>query len=81
MRRTRDLCGTVVEKPFGKCPFGRPRRKWENNVKICSMKLNYEGGSALRSCPEADPSNSDVDFSDCATAQFVQILMMHGTDY
>ena len=75
------MCGTVVEKPFGKCPCGRPRRKWENNVKIFSRKVNYGSGSGLRSCPEADPSTSDADFSGSATVKFVHILMLHGTDY
>jgi hypothetical protein len=78
--KTRDVCGTVAEKPFGKCPFVSPRRKGENNVKIFSRKVNYEGGSGLSSCPEADPSNSDADFSGSATAKFVHILMLHGTE-
>jgi hypothetical protein len=45
MRRTRDVCGTVVEKPFGKCPFGRRRRKWENNVKIFSKAVPLQAWS------------------------------------
>ena len=70
-----------MEKPFGKCPFGRPRRKWENNIKIFSRKVNYKGGNGLRSCPEADPNTSNADFSVTATAKFVYLLMLQGTGY
>jgi hypothetical protein len=55
MRRIRDVCGTVVEKPFGKCPFGRPGRKWENNVRIFSGKVNYEGGSDFKIMSRGGP--------------------------
>jgi hypothetical protein len=31
----------LVGRPEGRRPFGRPRRRWENNIK---MKLKEEGG-------------------------------------
>jgi hypothetical protein len=27
--------GVLVGKPEGKSPLGRPRRRWEDNIKIC----------------------------------------------
>jgi hypothetical protein len=30
----RGVYSVVVEKPEGKRPFGRPRRRWENNIKM-----------------------------------------------
>jgi hypothetical protein len=51
---------------------------------LFSWKVNYEGGSGIRSCPEANPSTSNVDFSGSATVKFVHILTLntdlHGTD-
>ena len=30
----RDACSVLVGKPKGKRPPGRPRRRWEDNIKI-----------------------------------------------
>jgi len=30
----RGVCRGLVWKPEGKRPFGRPRRRWENNIKM-----------------------------------------------
>jgi hypothetical protein len=30
----RNMCSLLVEKPEGKRPLGRPRRRWMNNIKI-----------------------------------------------
>jgi hypothetical protein len=30
----RGIYRVLVEKPEGKRPFGRPRHKWENNIKM-----------------------------------------------
>jgi hypothetical protein len=32
-----------VGKREGKRPLGRPRRKWEDNMKICPKELEWEG--------------------------------------
>jgi hypothetical protein len=34
MGEGRGVYRVLVEKPEGKRPFGRPRRRWENNIKI-----------------------------------------------
>jgi hypothetical protein len=33
-RGRRDVYGVLVGKPEGKGPLGRPRDRWENNIKI-----------------------------------------------
>jgi hypothetical protein len=34
MREVRGVYRVLVGKPEGKRPLGRPRRKWEDNIKI-----------------------------------------------
>jgi len=34
-------------KPEGKSPLGRPRRKWEDNIKMDLQELSWEGGHGL----------------------------------
>jgi len=33
----------LVEKPEGKRPLGRPRRRWENNIKMYLQKVGCGG--------------------------------------
>jgi len=34
MRERRGVYRVLVEKPEGKRPLGRPRRRWEDNIKM-----------------------------------------------
>jgi hypothetical protein len=34
MREGRGIYGVLVGRPEGKRPLGRPRRKWENDIKM-----------------------------------------------
>jgi len=34
MGETRGVYRVLVEKPEGKRPLGRPRRRWEDNIKM-----------------------------------------------
>jgi hypothetical protein len=36
----RNVCIILMGRPEGKTPFGRPRHKWEDNVK---MDVKYVG--------------------------------------
>jgi len=36
--------GFIMGKPEGKSPLGRPRRKWEDNIKMDLQELSWEGG-------------------------------------
>jgi hypothetical protein len=33
----------LVGKPEGKRPFGRPRRRWEDNIKMDLQEVGYGG--------------------------------------
>jgi hypothetical protein len=43
----RGACRVLVEKPEGRRPLGRPKRRWENNIKIRFRELVWEHGSGL----------------------------------
>jgi len=43
MGESRGLCRVLVGKPEGKTPLGRPRRRWEDNIR---MDLQEEGWGA-----------------------------------
>jgi hypothetical protein len=42
MGERRDAYRALVGKPEGREPLGRPRRKWENNIKIDFRELGWE---------------------------------------
>ena len=44
MGEGRGVHGVLVEKPEGKRPLGRPRRIWEDNIK---MDLQQVGGGCV----------------------------------
>ena len=44
MGERRDLYRVLVGKPDGKRPLGRPRRRWEDNIK---MDLQEVGGGGV----------------------------------
>jgi len=35
--------GVLVEKPEGKRPFGRPRHRWEDNIKMDLQEVECGG--------------------------------------
>jgi len=39
----RGLFMVLVGKPEGKRPFGRPRRRWEGNIKMDLQEVGCEG--------------------------------------
>jgi hypothetical protein len=39
----RDACRMLVGKPEGKCPLGRPRRRWVDNIKIELREIGWGG--------------------------------------
>ena len=44
MGERRGVCRVLVGKPEGKTPLGRPRRRWEGNIK---MDLQKVGGGGM----------------------------------
>jgi len=43
MRESRGVYRVLVEKPEGKRPLGRPKRRWEDNIKIDLQEVGCEG--------------------------------------
>jgi hypothetical protein len=41
MRERRDVYRVLVGKPEGKRPFGRPRCRWMNNIKIDLQEVGF----------------------------------------
>ena len=51
MGKGRGVHGVLVGKPEGKRPFGRPRRRWEDNIKMDLQEVGcggWTGSSWLR---------------------------------
>ena len=43
MRKRRGIHRVLVGKPEGKGPLGRPRRKWEDNIKMDLQEVGCRG--------------------------------------
>jgi len=43
MKKRRDVYRVLVGKPEGKRPLGRPRRRWEDNIKINLQEVGCGG--------------------------------------
>ena len=43
MGKRRGVCRFLVGKPEEKRPLGRPRRRWENNIKMDLQEVGCEG--------------------------------------
>jgi hypothetical protein len=43
MEERRDAYRTLVEKPEGRRPLGRPRRRWEDNIKMDLREVGWGG--------------------------------------
>jgi hypothetical protein len=44
----RDVCRVLVGGPEGKRPLGRPRRRWENNIKMDLREKGIDGANWIR---------------------------------
>jgi hypothetical protein len=43
MGERRDVYRILVRKPEGKRPLGRPRRRWEDNIKTDLLEVGFGG--------------------------------------
>jgi hypothetical protein len=43
MGETRNAYRILVEKPEGKRPLGRPRLRWEDNIKVNLREIEWGG--------------------------------------
>ena len=44
----------LVEKPEGKRPFGRPRRRWEDNIKMDLQEVGESCGDWMELAQDRD---------------------------
>jgi len=54
MGKMRNAYKILVGKPEGKRPFGRPRRSWENNVKMDLKEIWWKGVDWIRLAQDRD---------------------------
>jgi hypothetical protein len=43
MEEERGVCRVLVGKPEGKRPLGRPRRRWEDNIRMDLQEVVFGG--------------------------------------
>jgi hypothetical protein len=43
MRDRRGAYRSLVERPDGKRPLGKPRRRWEDNIKMTPQEVGWGG--------------------------------------
>jgi hypothetical protein len=43
MGEKRNACTILVGKPTGKRPLGKPRRRWEDNIKMDLREIEWGG--------------------------------------
>jgi hypothetical protein len=43
MGRGRGVYGVLVGRPEGKRPLGRPRHRWEDNIKMVLREIGFDG--------------------------------------
>jgi hypothetical protein len=48
MREGRDEYRVLFGKPEGKRPLGRPRRRWEDNIKMDLREIGINGSNRIR---------------------------------
>jgi hypothetical protein len=44
----RDVYRVLVGRPEGKRPLGRPRRRWEDNIKLDLREIGIDGVKCIR---------------------------------
>jgi hypothetical protein len=48
MRKGRCVYRVLVERPEGKRPLRRPRRRWENNIKMDLGEIGIDGANWIQ---------------------------------
>jgi hypothetical protein len=74
MEEERKLYKVLVRKPEGKRPPGRPRRRWEDGIRMdlreidwgCGLDLTDSGQRPVAGCCDS----GDEPFGSCATELF-----------
>jgi hypothetical protein len=48
MEEGRDVHWVLVGRPGGKRPLGRPRRRWEDNIKLDLREVGIDGANWIQ---------------------------------
>jgi hypothetical protein len=56
----RRACGLLVGKPKGKRPLGRPRRIWEDNIRMDLREIGWEGVDWMHVAQDSDQGRAVV---------------------
>jgi transposase len=48
MGEGRGVCRVLVGRPEGKRPLGRPRRRWEDNIKMGLREIGIDGANWIQ---------------------------------
>ncbi|KAJ4428164.1 hypothetical protein ANN_24179, partial [Periplaneta americana] len=54
MGESRNAYRVLVGRPEGKRPLGRPRRRWEDNIKMDLREVGYDGGDWINLARDRD---------------------------
>jgi hypothetical protein len=54
MGEIRNAYVIVVGKPEGKSPLGRPRRRWQNNIRMDFGETGWEGAEWIQLAEDSD---------------------------
>ena len=60
MEQYRDAYGVSVGKPEGKRPLGRPRRRWEGNIKMYLREVGCDPGDWIDLAEDRDQCRAYV---------------------
>jgi hypothetical protein len=87
MGEKRNAYRILAGKPEGKRPLGRPRRRWENNIRKDRREMGWGGmdwigvtqdRSQWRALNLRVSQNVGKFFSSCATGGFSRRTQLHG---
>jgi hypothetical protein len=54
MGERRGVYRVLVGRPEGKSPLGRPRRRWEDNIKMDLQEMGGEGMNSIELAQDRD---------------------------
>jgi hypothetical protein len=61
MGEKRNAYRLLVGKPEGKRPLGRPRRRWEDNIKVDLLEMGWSGVDWIGLAQDRDKWRALVD--------------------
>jgi hypothetical protein len=80
MREKRNAYRILVGEPKGKRPLGRPRRRWENNIRIDLREIGWGGMDWIDLPQDRNQWRANVGkfLSSCKTGGFSRKARLHG---